>query len=210
MARRKPSAKTDRSGAAPTTSASGLLDRLSSEEAVTVLRHLLDQHPELRSEAGQFAARLVSSSSIEEIAEDVHGRITSIDLDDLNGRAGAHSWGYVEPSQAAIDLLEEAVEDLEEDMKRRVEMGLVAAAEVVCAGIVEGLYQARNTQSEGALSWAPDFPGEEADHVVAEFLRACRPAARKASQKSLMETLAKRVPEWAEVLKRAADRCVKG
>ena len=145
MARRKLSAKTDRSGATPPTSASGLLDRLSSEEAVTVLRHLLDQHPELRSEAEQFAARLVSSSSIEEIAEGVHGRITSIDLDDLNGRAGAHSWGYVEPSQAAIDLLEEAVEDLVEDMKRRVELGLVAAAEVVCAGIVEGLYQARNT-----------------------------------------------------------------
>ena len=124
MARRKPSAKTDRSGAAPTTSASGLLDRLSSEEAVTVLRHLLDQHPELRSEAEQLADRLVSSSSIEEIAEDVHSRITSIDLDDLNGRAGAHSWGYVEPSQAAIDLLEEAVEDLVEDMKRRVSWGL--------------------------------------------------------------------------------------
>jgi len=81
---------------------------------VPVLRHLLDQHPELRSEAEQFAAKLVCSSSIEEIAEDVHGGSTSIDLDDLNGRAGAHSWGYVEPSQTAIDLLEEAVEELVE------------------------------------------------------------------------------------------------
>ncbi len=187
-----------------------LLDRLASDEANAVLQGLLKKHPGLQAEAEDLARNIVSAASIEEIAEDVHSRITSIDLDDLNGRAGAHSWGYVEPSQAAIDLLEEAVEDLLEDMKRRVELGLVPAAEVVCAGIVEGLYQARNTQSDGALGWAPDFPGEEADHVVAEFLRACRPAARKASQKSLMDTLAKRVPERAEVLKRAADRCVKG
>jgi len=134
MMRRKASAKSD---------ADGLLERLSPEEAVAVLHRLLDKHAELRSEAGQFATKLVSSSSIEDIAEDAHYRVTSIDLDDLNGRAGAHSWGYVGPDQGAQDLLEEALEDLVEDMKRRADLGLVSAAEVVCAGIVQGLYQAR-------------------------------------------------------------------
>ena len=200
MTRRKASAKSD---------VVGLLERLSPEEAVAVLHQLLDKHQELRSEAEQFATKLVSSSSIEDIAEDAHHRVTSIDLDDLNGRAGAHSWGYVEPSQAAQDLLEEAVEDLVEDMKRRAELGLVSAAEVVCAGIVQGLYQARDTESDGALGWAPDFPGEEADYVVGEFLRACPPATRKAAKRSLMETLAKRVPEWAEDLRHATDRSSK-
>jgi len=209
MARRKAPAKSDASATALLTSAPGLLDRLSSEEAVAVLQHLLDKHPELRSEGEQFATKLVSSSSIEDIARDVHCRITSIELDALNERAGAHSWGYVEPGQAAIDLLEEALDDLVEDMKRNAELGLASSAEAVCVGIVEGLYQARNTQSDGALGWASDFPGEEAAHVVAEFLRACRPAARMAVHKSLMETLAKRVPEWAEGLKRAADRGIK-
>jgi hypothetical protein len=127
-------------------------------------------------------------------------------LDDLNERAGAHSWGYVGPDQAAQDLLEEALEDLVEDMNRRAELGLVSAAEAVCAGMVQGLYQARDTKSDGALGWAPDFPGEEADYVVGEFLRACPPATRKAAQKSLMESLAKRAPRWAEDLKHAADR----
>jgi len=54
---------------------------------------LLKKHPGLQAEAEDLARNIVSSSSIEEIAEDVHSRITSIDLDDLNGRAGAHSWG---------------------------------------------------------------------------------------------------------------------
>ncbi len=197
MTRRKNAAKSD---------AAGLLERLSPEEAVAVLHQLLNKHPDLRSEAEQLATKLVSSCSIEDIAQDVCYRITAIDLDDLNGRAGAHSWGYVGPDQAAQDLLEEALEDLVDDMKRRAELGLVPAAEVICVGIVQGLYQARDTQSDGALSWVPDFPGEEADYVVGEFLRACPPATRKAAQKSLMESLAKRAPRWAEDLKRAADR----
>ncbi len=197
MTRRRTSAKSD---------ASGLLERLSPEEAAAVLHQLLDQHPELRSEAESFATDLVSSGSIEEIAEDVHFRITNVDLDALNERAGSHSWGYVGPDQAAQDLLEEAVKDLVEDMKRRTELGLVSAAEMLCAGIVQGLYQAREAKTDGALGWAPDFPGEEADYVVGEFLRACAPAVRKAAQKRLLEILAKRVPKWAEVLSRAASR----
>ena len=126
----------------------------------------------------------------------------------MTGRAGAHSWGYVEPGEAAGELLEESVDDLVEDMKRKAELGLVSDAEVVCAGIVEGLHQARDVHSDGALGWAPDFPGEHADFVVAEFFRACRPAARKAAQKSLIDILAKRVPGWAEDLKRVAKRSI--
>jgi hypothetical protein len=206
MAKRKQSSKSSFSGGAQTAQASGLLDKLTAEEAATVLRHLLDKHPELASEAQRFATKLVSSSSIEDIAQDVFDRISNVDLDDLNGRAGAHSWGYVEPGEAAGELLEESVDDLVEDMKRKAELGLVSDAEVVCAGIVEGLHQARNIDSDGALGWAPDFPGEHADFVVAEFFRACRPQTRKAAQKSLMDILAKRVPGWAEDLKRAMER----
>lgn len=200
MTRRKTSAKSD---------APGPLERLSPEEAVAVLHQLLDKHPELRSEAQQFATDLVSACSLEDIAEDVRFRITSIDLDALNERAGAHSWGYVEPSEAAQDLLEEAVEDLVEDMKRRAELGLVSASEVLCAGIVQGLYQAQDAKSDGALGWAPDFPAEEAGYVVGEFLRACPAGARKAAQRSSMESLAKRAPKWAEDLKRTGDRALK-
>lgn len=186
--------------------APGVLERLRPEEAAAVLHQLLGQHPELRSEAQQFATELISIPSIQDVSEDTHSRITSIDLEALNGRAGAHSWGYVEPSEAATELLSEALEDLVEDMKRSAELGLVSAAGVVCAGIVDGLYRARHTNSDGALGWAVDFPIDEADFVVEEFLEACPPAARKAAHASLMQVLAERVPEWAECFKRAAER----
>jgi hypothetical protein len=43
---------------------------------------------------------------------------SKFDYDGLNGRSGSHSWGYVEASEAAGELLEEAVEPFVNDMKR--------------------------------------------------------------------------------------------
>jgi hypothetical protein len=200
MTRRKAPAKS-----AP----ASLLERLSPQEAVEVLKQLLEIHPELRQEAEQCATSHVSSTSVEDVAEDVQARITNIDLDALNGRAGKHSWGYVEPGDAAVELLEESIEDLNDDMKRKAELGLVAVAEVVCVGIVRGLYGVRDTNSDGALGWAPDFPGEHADYTVGEFIRACSPSTRKEARKSLLVTLVECVPEWAKGLERAADRAVR-
>ena len=182
-----------------------LLQRLNPEEAAAVLRHLLEKHPELRSEAERFATDYVSSSSTEEVSQDVCDRIVGVDLDALNGRAGKHSWGYVEPSEAAIELMDESIQDLVDDMKRKAELGLLPAAQVLCAGIVQGLYQAKDINSDGALGWAPDFPGEHACYVVGYFLRACPRENRKEARKHLAEILVKCAPEWAEGLLRAAN-----
>lgn len=151
----------------------------------------------------------MSSGSIEEVAQDVCDRIIGIDLDALNGRAGKRSWGYVEPGEAAVELMGESLEDLVDDMKRKAELGLLPAAQVACAGIVQGLYQARDTKSDGALGWAPDFPAEHADYVVGDFLRACPVKDRKETRKNLTETPAKCAPEWAESLLRAANEAAK-
>jgi hypothetical protein len=90
--------------------AAAALEKLRPEEAAAVLNQLLGKRPELKSEAERLAIQIVSAASIEDVAEEVYREITSIDLEALNGRAGSHSWGYVEPSEAATELLSEAVE----------------------------------------------------------------------------------------------------
>ena len=96
------------------TSASGcpvsILDKMSADDLAAVLRVLLTEHPDLQPRAESIAAEIVSSPSPEDIAEDVLDAVISLDLDSLNDRAGSHSWGYVEPSEAAWELLQEAVE----------------------------------------------------------------------------------------------------
>jgi hypothetical protein len=146
-------------------SGAGVLDRLESAEAASVLKMLLERHSELRSEAEAIARGLLTEISPFSVADDVENAVLQFDYDDLNSRAGSHSWGYVEPSEAAQELLDEAVEPFVSDMKRYLEMKLEAPARQFCHGIVLGLYRVRDSGND-ILGWAPDFPGETAANVL--------------------------------------------
>jgi hypothetical protein len=191
-------------------SSAGALEGLTPEAARAVLRRLLDQHPEMGPEAQKIAASLaalppLAEASQDDVAKAVFSSITSIDLDALNERAGAHSWGYVEPSEAAWELLEEAIEEWIEDMKRQAGSGGIAAAETTCLGIVQGLYQARKVQSDGALGWAPDFPAEAAGQAVEKLIQSCCPEVAQSTHDRLLEAFRAEVPEWTDGLSRVLD-----
>ena len=183
-------------------SAGAILDRLAGEEANAVLRQLLETHSELRPEAERIARGLISSQSVEDIAAEVTEALMGVDLDALNGRAGKHAWGYVEPGEAAMELLEEAIEDRVEDMRRHVEVDLVASAQTVCAGIVAGLYACRKTNSDGALGWAPDFPAEHAGFIVQQFWGSSRHKLTSADRDKFIESLVGGAPEWEDMFRR--------
>ncbi len=182
---------------------------MAPSEVAAVLRALLAKHPALRAEAEEIAVGLISSPSVEDVADEVHDAVTALDIESFHGRAGKQAWGYVEPTEAAWELLEEAVEDVLADMKRRADLGLHEAAEAMCCGIVLGLDRAKGAGSDGPLGWAPDFPAEEACHVVAEMIGSCPPKARVAARARLIEALGELVPGWDEMLTRAVDRAMK-
>lgn len=187
-------------------SARNILDRLSDGESSTVLHRILEKHSELLNEVEQIATEIISSSSIEDVADDVFLAVTSLDLESLTERAGAHSWGYVEPSEAAWELLEESIEDWIEAMKRNLDLGMASEAEAIGVGIIEGLYRARDVQNDGPLGWAPDFPVEEGRHVLGELIRPCRiQAPRSAVKERVLADLKSKTPEWIDMLSRTAN-----
>jgi hypothetical protein len=143
-----------------------VLEKLDHAEAASVLTKLLDRHKELRSEAEAIATGMLTEISPFSIADEVEDALLQFDYDDLNGRAGSHSFGYVEPSEAAGELLEEALEPFVNDMKRYLEMGLEDSGLEFCHGILAGLYRVRCGGENDILSWAPDFPGEAAANAL--------------------------------------------
>jgi hypothetical protein len=94
-------------------------------------------------------------------------------------------------------------------MKRRVDLGLHAAAEAFCCGIVLGLHRAKAVDSDGPLSWAPDFLEENACRAVAELIRSYPARDRRAVRNRLAEAVADRVPDWHKMIARAGDRALK-
>jgi hypothetical protein len=181
-----------------------LLGRLQAGEAADVPRALLEQHPELAAEAERLATSVVTDVDVEAIAEDVEQAVLDLDLDDLNARAGRQRWGYVEPTEAAWELLEEALEPHLSEMRRRIELSLEAAAVAACQGIVSGLYRCQGQTTDKVLAWAEDFPAESAGEAVATLARASAAKHRRAWR--LPAAFKEQVPEWADLIDRAARR----
>ncbi len=77
-----------------------LLESLNEGEAAIVLRRLLVAHPDLDTEAVEIAKVLLRDDNFQDIAEDVYDSIQVLGYDELNGRAGRHEWGYVDPGDA--------------------------------------------------------------------------------------------------------------
>jgi len=148
-----------------------LLDRLKPGEAATVFRRLLKAHPDLSSEADEIARSLLRQLEYEDVAAEIEDEIRALDYEDLNARAGSHKWGYVEPSEAAWEILEETVEPVLDDMKRHIELGLEAEALEICKGMGLGLYRPSEREGGDVLGWAPDFPAEAAGNAL-EFWHA--------------------------------------
>ncbi len=205
---RKPAAPPGGHRSKPKARPTNFLAKMAPSELATVLHILLTKYPDLRSEAESIAVEMVSSPSVEHIAENVLDAVTSLDIDSFHRHAGKQSWGYVEPTEAAWELLGEAVEDIITDMKRRMDLGLHEAAQAICCGVVLGLHKASGVEAEGPLSWSPDFPAEEACHAVAELIGASPAKDRRAVRDRLIEVLGKLVPAWDEMIARAADRAL--
>jgi len=191
-----------------------VLDSLKPEEARAVLRRLVEAHPHLRGEAEQVARTLLGGVSFKSVADGVERAVRALGLKDLGRRAGKHSGGYVEPSQAAQDLLEEAVDPFLEDLKRCLGGGLTSEAMEICKGILLGLYRVRGRDADEFLGWAPDFPEEHAAWVVdvwraggdeGKAARRIRPLAGKGPllPKDFVDQF---VPEWTWLLEEKPSR----
>jgi hypothetical protein len=184
------------------------LERLKPDEAALVLRRLLEVHPDLASEAEEAARSLLEEVKYEEIAAEIENEIRALDYDDLNARAGRHEWGYVEPTEAAWEILEETLEPFREDMKRHLELGLEAEALEICKGLVLGCYRLSERTGGDVLGWAPDFPVEAAGHALEVwYTGGDDPENRQRSERkrsSLPTDFLSLTPKWVPMIERVA------
>ena len=186
-----------------------VLERLAAGEAQAVLQRLLAAHADLRAEAEEIARGLLGEVTFESVADDVEHALRSLDLDDLGSRAGRHRGGYTSPTEAAWELLQEAVDPFLSDLKRQMELGLEVETVERCKGILLGLYRLRDTRGDEFLGWAEDFPAEaavEAVRVLAGGNQKAAAGTRRARPHFDEAFVDKHVPEWSDLIARVLER----
>lgn len=181
---------------------SDLTEKLTPEGAQDVLRRLLVARPDLRPEVEQVVGEMFAAASFEKVADGVEAALRSITMDAMVGRSGRHAGGYTEPKEAALELMEQAVQPFLGDMLRRRELDRDTEALEICKGVVLGLYRMRGKMGgHDVLQWCPDFPSGHAwwaFNLWSEESVQGRGDRRSVTRKRWLarEFVEKFVPEW--------------
>ncbi len=188
-----------------------LLGNLKAEEAQAVLHRLLKAHPDLSGEAERIARSLLHEREFSSIADEVEENIRALGYDELEGRAGRHEWGYVEPDQAALDVLEGTIEPFRSDIKRHLDLGLEAEALEICKGVVLGLYRLREGRCGELLKLAPEFPVEAAAYAVEIWFAGgddptSRSRGQRAKRVSSLPKFLEIAPDWGPSITRLLSK----
>jgi hypothetical protein len=142
-------------------------------EKAAMLDDMLRSHPGLRAEAERVAREHLVDTDVEGIADAVAWELRHHASDEVFERAGEHSWGYVDPTEAAWELLEEAVGQFGREIERLITLDMTGPAVDTALGVIVGLYRCRGCDDNDlALSWAPDFPLEHARSIVDDLAKA--------------------------------------
>jgi hypothetical protein len=179
------------------------LGALTAAEKGELLDNLLMARPELRVQVEALAERRLVDEDRSAVADDVESTLRFHEIDELDGRAGYHPGrGYVDPGEAADEILDEALQPFLDDLIRRGELGMTAAAVELAVGILCGLYACREARSESLLEYSPDYPVERAGDVVDR--------CAKLGVELPVDDLLNLVPEWSRLLLPTPQRPVSG
>lgn len=150
-----------------------VLAALTAEEKAEVLDQLTAADLGLESAAAEAAIVKLVDVSVDDVAATVEDALRVLDQHDLAARSGPTRYGYTEPTQAAWEFLEEALEPWLEDIVRRARLGLADAAITIAVGSITALGRVEGCDHDQLLlSWVPDFPAEAIGSVRVALQRA--------------------------------------
>lgn len=156
---------------APTPTSTPALDRLRPHEQAALLPELLSAHPQLADLLEALAIARIRDVDADRVARELRSRLVELPLDELAARAGRHPGTYVHETDAAYELVVEAIATDEEDLWRAAALDLPDVARAILLGIVDGLGRCRNARDGSVLAYAgPDIPGELAAWLTRKAL----------------------------------------
>jgi hypothetical protein len=180
------------------------IDALDPPEAKRLLGALLDGRPDLLAEVAGLASRELGAVSVEGVAADVARAVGRLGIEDAWDRSGRRSDGsFVEETEAAWGVVEDAVEPFVRDVERRIRLGRDEEALALCQGSLLGLYRVEQEQGEQFLDGhAPDAIGDVAWWVADTWRKSGgRARPRRARDRAAMRTfVSQALPDWERFL----------
>ena len=143
-----------------------IIDQLAVSEARSILKALAASDEGLAGRIAEMAMSSLNQVDVEEIAAVLYNELDALEVEEVWDRAGRTRYGYVEPGEAADQMIEEVLEPFLEELGKYQKLSMGAEANRVCMGLLLGLYTFDSESTTEFKNWAGDAPGIFAETVV--------------------------------------------
>ena len=151
-----------------------VLDRINEHDALLILKALANEDRSIARRIEQIALEYLRDIDVESVASQVYHALEGIEVEDLWEQSGSTRYGYVEPSDRAWEMFEEALEPFTNEMNKYFDLSLDNEAKNYCMGILKGINQFDRESTSEFKDWAEDAPDEFFERVLDDWKKACK------------------------------------
>jgi hypothetical protein len=143
-----------------------IIDHLSPTDALAILRALAREDERLAARIAQIATAQLSDVDPGDVAIDLYEELNALEVEEVWDRSGSTRHGYVEPGEAADEMIDELLEPYLAELRKYHDMAMPAQANRLCMGLLLGLYRFERESTSKFKDWEPDAPIVYAEVVV--------------------------------------------
>ena len=143
-----------------------IINQLPPTDALAILRALAGSDDQLAARITEMATARLRGVDPEDVAADLYDELDSLEVEEVWDRAGRTRYGYVEPHQAAEQMIEETIAPFLEELKKYQALGMNAEANRMCMGLLLGLHRFERESTSEFKDWASGAPNAFAGEVV--------------------------------------------
>jgi hypothetical protein len=151
-----------------------ILQSISAEEALTVLQQLVATSPAIREKAEGIALALLADVDVDGVADEVLWALESLDVEDVWDNSGSKRDGYVDTTECAWQMFEDALEPFLQQMQKFQDLSMNDQAKSYCMGLVKGIYAFETESTTEYKDWASDAPGEYFVSIYKEWKKQAK------------------------------------
>lgn len=135
-----------------------VIKRLSPQDALSVLRTLTREDESITARAAEIAIERLSTVDPEAVALKLCDELSLLEVEEIWDRAGPTRHGYVDPGEAADQMIDEIMEPYLDELKKLQALGMNVQTNRLCMGLLLGLYRFKREATSEFKDWTPDAP----------------------------------------------------
>ena len=172
-----------------------IIDIISPEQALAILRRLAEDNPDIRKQIEDEANKCLKEIDVEDICEEVYSALDGICVEELWDRSGHSRHGYTGPEDMAVEMMEEELEPYNREVFKYFEMGMANEAQIYCMGVLKGIYRYDQESKSEFKNWATDIPSECFRYLLNDWKKRTR---NRNDLKEMGKFIEKECGKWAK------------